>query len=60
MKKNCHQCRFLEFNDADNDPSTPGWFICDGREESEKLHNNLQREEYRDKSKVCYIAKSKD
>jgi hypothetical protein len=57
-KRNCKNCRFLEWGHGDeNDPQ--GW-MCNGRGEyrnraEESAHlARLESEQYRDKSKVCH------
>ena len=59
MNKNCLNCKYLEYEHDDSEySSTPGYHICNKREETEELTAKLQSDKYLNKSKVCYIAKS--
>ena len=60
-KKNCNNCRYLEW--VDGDYHGDSGFTCNKRQQSmwekDKEHillANLDREEYREKSKVCFEA----
>ena len=59
VKKNCHNCKFLEWIDADRDEDSG--FCCNKRdytsEQQESAHLNLlDREDYRIKGKKCHSA----
>ncbi|MFL0802415.1 MAG: hypothetical protein K6L81_01770 [Agarilytica sp.] len=62
MKKSCHNCKHLEHvEDCDSDgyPANSG-FTCNKRDMDDiKLENNMQRDKYLEKSKVCCDRKSK-
>jgi len=67
MKKNCNNCKYLSYEeDHDSDGRyIGGGYMCEKRYEKEadkgtehKLEQNLEREEYRLKGKVCFEAKA--
>lgn len=54
VKKNCRHCIHLEYEHDDREYSNVGgYYICAKREETEKLTNNLAKDSYLDKSKIC-------
>jgi hypothetical protein len=62
MKKNCSNCEHLEWVSADTDSNSG--FDCNKRHEAmydqgreSELLSNLDRDEYREKAKVCHDAK---
>ena len=63
MKKNCNNCRHLEFVTSDHADEW-GWDChkrnngCLETKDEIALHNNLDREEYRGQAKVCCELKA--
>ena len=58
-KKNCLNCKHLEFHHNDDEySSVVGGYVCEKREEQEQLIANLQRDDYLEKAKVCFEIKN--
>lgn len=60
LKKNCENCRH-GYWDSDGDYGEYNYFICEKREDDgvNNLDNNLCKESYRQKAKVCCELKLK-
>ena len=58
MKKNCDNCRFLDYYEADYESSDLSGFFCKKREtkdgSEENLLKALSNKSYREKSKICF------
>lgn len=54
LKKNCENCRH-GYWESDGDYGEYNWFTCEKREDDgyNNLDNNLGKESYRQKAKVC-------
>ena len=54
LKKNCENCRHGRW-ETDGDYCEYSWFECEKREDNgvNNLNNNLRKESYRQKAKVC-------
>lgn len=52
MKKNCYNCKHGYW---DGEHSSSEYYVCEKRDANNdsKLENNLYREEYREKAKIC-------
>ena len=54
MKKDCFNCKHLEFEPNECEySSSDGGFICSKREETQSLIDNIAKESYLNKAKVC-------
>lgn len=57
MKKNCLNCKWLDYYEADYEESCDSGFMCNKREEmqgsEDKLLKALSRDSYREKAKAC-------
>lgn len=64
-KKNCNNCRF-GYWESDGEYGEYNYFVCEKREDNgfNNLDNNLCKESYREKAKVCcelkFLAKCND
>ena len=58
MKKNCENCRYLDYYEADYESTDTSGFYCNKRESQngseDKLLESLQEDYYRKKAKVCF------
>lgn len=54
LKKNCENCRYGHW-ESDGDYGEYNYFVCEKREDNgyNNLDNNLCKESYRQKAKVC-------
>ena len=54
LKKNCENCRH-GYWESDGDYGEYSYFVCEKRDDDgyNNLHNNLCKESYRKKAKVC-------